>query len=473
MMTDIGHGGPAAGVLGGGGSGPADAWAIEALARHIGPEQIVEVLARTGSIEQRRRRLPSEAVVLLMVMMGLRADLDMAGLWRQVCGAWTQTLAALSAIKPVAKSALSKARGRVGARPLRQLMLLTGRTPTAGVYYRQMRLLAMDGDSYKLCDTPANAAAFGRPTTARDGTTLEGGYPQLHLTRLIDAGTRVTIEALVRPCNSSDHDTAQHLLSAAVAGALVLFDCGYYSFELMQLAGAQQKFFLCPVPAHAVLRPIRHLADGSYLVRCYATPSHRRDDRGGIVLRVLEYTLDEPARKGHAERHRLISNLLEDAACPALELIVLYHERWEIEIANDEITTHQLGRPVELRSKIPAGVVQEMYAVLLAHNAVRLAMAEAALPRNLDPRTLSFINAVRVVREAVQQMRDAPTARLPLIYRGMLQQIATCVLPLRDGRINPRVVKVIRPSNFPVKKPHHRNFPQPKKTFIESIVMLK
>jgi hypothetical protein len=492
---------------GGGGGGEALVGpVIEALARHVPPERVDHVLAQTGRVERRRRRVPAAAVVWLVVMIGLRSDLDLSGLWSQVCGTLATLLAAAAGVlRPVARSALSKARARLGARPLRQLMLMTGRsslmmTPMrgggggGGAYYKGMRLLAMDGDDYKLPDTPANARAFGRPSTARDGTPLAAGYPQLHLTRLIDAGTRVTIEAIIKRYASGDHGPAPRLLAAARAGDLVLWDCGLYSFELMRLACDQKKFFCGPVPAHVMLAPVRRLADGSYLVRLYPPSDHRRHDErsggggGGMVLRVIEYTLDEPLRVGHGERHRLITNLLDDAdsdadaaAHPARELVALYHERWEIEIANDEVTTHQLGRAVELRSKTPGGAVQEVYGVLLAHNAVRLMMAEAATTAaaasadddEVDPRTLSFINAVRVVREGVRQMRDAPAARLPLIYRGMLTLIAAARLPPRDGRINPRVVKVVRPSNFPAKKPEHRSCPQPTKSFLDSIVMLK
>jgi len=308
----------------------------------------------------------------------------------------------------------------------------------------------------------------------------------------------VTIEAIIKRYASGDHGPAPRLLAAARAGDLVLWDCGLYSFNLMRLACEQQKFFCGPVPANVMLTPLRRLADGSYLVRLYPPSDHRRHDErsaadggNGIVLRVIEYTLDEPLRVGHGERHRLITNLLDadaDAAVahPARELVALYHERWEIEIANDEVTTHQLGRPVELRSKTPGGAVQEVYGVLLAHNAVRLIMAEAAAAAAatasaddgdadevVDPRTLSFINAVRVVREGVRQMRDAPAARLPLIYRGMLALIAAARLPPRDGRINPRVIKVVRPKNFPAKRTEHRGCPQPTKSFLDSIVMLK
>jgi hypothetical protein len=240
----------------------------------------------------------------------------------------------------------------------------------------------------------------------------------------------------------------------------------------MRQACGQGKFFLGPVPSHAVLEPAKRLDDGSYLAKVYACPNDRRDDRGGLPVRVLEYTLDDPARVGCGGRHRLVTNLTGHVEHPATELIVLYHQRWEIEIDNDEITTHQLGRAVELRSRTPAGAVQEMYGVLAVHNTVRAVMCESARGIDVDPRSLSFINAVRVVRETVQTMRDAPAERLPLLYRGMIAQVAACLLPPRDGRINPRVVKVVRPNNFPAKKPEHRSWPQPSKTFLESIVML-
>jgi len=449
---------------------------LEAISKHVPPACIDEVLEQTGSREKRRRRLPASGVTWLVLMMGLRSDLDIPAMWRHVCGVVHESLERLDGINPPTKSALSQARKRLGPRPLRKLLLKTGRAMSAGgeayTHYKGMPMVAMDGDKYKVPDTPANDKAFGRPTTARGDKVLEGGYPQMHLNRLMAVGTHICIEAIIKPCNTSDHETAPKLLKAARPGELVLWDCGFYSYELMQQACQENKFFLGPVPAHAVLVPTRPLDDGSYLAKIYPSPNHRRDDRGGIVVRVIDYTLDDPALVGCGERHRLITNLLDAATYPGTELVVVYHQRWEIEIDNDEITTHQLDRAVELRSKRPAGVVQEMYGVLVAHNAVRAVMYESARSIDIDPRRLSFINAVRILRETLQTMRDARTDRLPMLYQGMIAQIAAARLPPREERINPRVIKVVRPSNFPVKKPEHRKWPQPKKKFIDSIVML-
>jgi hypothetical protein len=449
---------------------------LEAICKHVPLAWIDEALDRTGSREKRRRRLPAAAVTWLVLMMGLRSDLDIPAMWRQVGGVVHEMLERLDGIKPPTKSALSQARARLGARPIRQLLLRTGRPMSAGgeayTHYKGMPMVAMDSDKYKVPDTPANAKAFGRPTTARGEKVLEGGYPQMHLNRLMTVGTHICIEAIIKPCNTSDHVTAPKLLEAARPGELVLWDRGFYSYELMHQARQQNKFFLGPVPSHVVLTPIQRLDDGSYLAKIYPSPNDRRDDRGGMLVRVIDYTLDDAALVGCGECHRLITNLIDPVKYPATELVVVYHQRWEIEIDNDEITTHQLDRAVELRSKRPAGVVQEMYGILVAHNAVRAMMYESARSIDIDPRRLSFINAVRIVRETIQTMRDARTEQLPMLYRGMIAQIAAARLPPREERINPRVIKVVRPSNFPVKKPEHRKWPQPKKKFVDSIVML-
>jgi hypothetical protein len=473
MLDGIGQGRPKA-------SGrlviPAETPVLEAISRHIPPDQIQQVLAQTGRQGLRIRKVPAPAVVWLVLMMGLRADLDIPAMWRQVCGTLAALLLAMVRRRPPTKSALSQARARLGSRPLRQLFLKTGRpiatARTHGASYKGMSLKAMDGDDYKIPDTPANARAFGRPTTRRKGELLPAGYPQLHLNRLIEVGTHISIEALIKPNDTNDYESAPKLLAAAEPGDLVLWDGGFYSFKLMKQAMDQGKFFLGPVPSHVVLEPIERLEDGSCLAKIHPSPNHRRDGRGGIVVRVLEYTFDDPARTGHGERHRLITNLLDARKHPARELIVLYHQRWEIELDNDEITTHQLDRAVELRSRTPAGVVQEMYGVLASHNAIRAVMHESALSIDVDPRRLSFVHAIRVIRDTIPVMRNARTEALPMIHQAMIAAIAMGILPPRDGRINPRVVKVIRPSNFPVKKPEHHDMPQPQKTFIDSVVML-
>jgi hypothetical protein len=449
---------------------------LEALSRHISEAMVRESVDATGCREKRRRRLPAADVLWLVLMMGLRSDLNLVGMWRQARGLFATGLDALAGIKPPAKSALSQAKARLGPKPLRRLLCLTAKASEsiAGAYYKGMRLKAMDGDNHKIPDTPQNIKAFGRPCTARRAKEQKcaAGYPQIKIIRLIDVGTRTCIEAFAKPFDTSEHHSAIPLLSRTGPGDLTLWDCGFYSAELVRHALLGKHHFLGPAQPQAILKPFENLSDGSFLAKVYATDKHRKADRNGAVVRVLGYTHDDPARINCGKEHRLVTSLLDPLAYPAKELVALYHERWEIEIANDEITTHQLGRPVELRSLTPNGVIQEVYAIYAAHNAVRLLMCEAALAINIDPRTLSFTNSIRLIREHIQAMRDAAACQLPQLYQNLLTLIAMQKLPPRDQRINPRVVKVARPSNFPVKKKHHLKPKQPQKTFIDSVVIL-
>src|SRR5205823_3859044 len=117
-------------------------------------------------------------------------------------------------------------------------------------------------------------------------------------------------------------------------------------------------------------------------------------DRHGIVVRLIEYRLNDPQRTGHGEVHRLMTSLLDETQYPAAELIALYHERWEEELTLDEQKTHQDPRratkTANLRSETPLGVLQELYALSLGHFVTRALMFQAATQADLDVDRLSF-----------------------------------------------------------------------------------
>jgi IS4 transposase len=159
----------------------------------------------------------------------------------------------------------------------------------------------------------------------------------------------------------------------------------------------------------AELPRLAELADGSYLSRIYASSRDRQSDRDGTTVRVIEYVLEDDAEEllipEKDPYYRLITTILDPQAAPAEDLARLYHERWEIESAFDELKTHLRGAGIVLRSKTPALVRQEFYGLLLAHYAVRALMHEAALKADLDPDELSFVHSVRVIRRKIQAQR--------------------------------------------------------------------
>ena len=150
-------------------------------------------------------------------------------------------------------------------------------------------------------------------------------------------------------------------------------------------------------------------------------------------------------------------------------LIVLYHERWEEELAIDELKTHQRERPV-LRSETPVGVVQEIYGLLLGHYVVRKLMREAAMLADCSPRELSFVNTLKILRCRLPECPRSPRG-MQRWYSDLLSEVAEERLEPRRDRLNPRVIKR-KMSNWAQKREKHRHFPQPTKKFHRSIVML-
>jgi hypothetical protein len=270
--------------------------------------------------------------------------------------------------------------------------------------------MAIDGTTLDLPDTPENARAFGRPgTTLKDGTARSGPFPQVKLVWLIEVGTHVVCDLLVRPCATSEVPLAQRLVRSVEAGMLVLWDRGLHSYAMLRAATERGADFLGRVSAAVTLEPEEPLADGSFLTTLYPSATARAHRAGGILVRVIEYTIDDPARPRPDERYRLVTSLLDPAAAPAATLAIEYHQRWEIESALDELKVHQVDRRPQphLRSRHPREVVQELYGLVLAHRAIRCLMAEAAARADLDPDRLSFTGTLRLLRRAIPRCQRA------------------------------------------------------------------
>jgi Transposase DDE domain len=264
---------------------------------------------------------------------------------------------------------------------------------TQGAFYAGLRLMALDSFVVDVPDSPANARVFGRPGSGRS----PAAFPQARVLALCEVGTHVLWRTLTKPCHRSEVTMAAYLLRFLQEGMLLLWDRGFLSYHLVHQVLQRRAHLLARIKNNLVFRPIRRLRDGSYLAKLYRSPAHRDRDEGGLLVRIIEYTLNDPGRSGLGEKHRLLTTLLDAARHPAKRLIVLYHERWEEELAIDELKTHQRERPV-LRSETPAGVVQEIDGLLLAHFVVRVLMSEAARRTNLPPRRLSFTGTLKVLR---------------------------------------------------------------------------
>jgi IS4 transposase len=189
---------------------------------------------------------------------------------------------------------------------------------------------------------------------------------------------------------------AEEVIVGLQRGMLCLADRLFFSYRLWHRARAGGADLLWRAKKDLRFAVEQRLADGSYLSRIYPSAQARRRQSEAVAVRVIEYRLE--GGRGAEPAYRLVTTLLDPAQAPGEELAALYHERWEIEGAFDELKTHLRGAQIVLRSKTPDLVRQEFYGLLLAHFAVRGLMHEAALKAGEDPDRLSFLHAVRVIR---------------------------------------------------------------------------
>ena len=375
------------------------------MARTIPSEQVRAVLAETNKASERERDLPAQVMVYYVLALALY----MGSSTREVLRCLLEGLRWLwgaEAIKVAGKSGISQARSRLGEAPLRRLYEIlvhpVATRTSKGAWYRNWRVVSLDGSCLDVADTAANRTAFGLPGASRG----ESAFPQLRFVTLVENGTHVLFGAQAGRYAEGETTLAQTVLGALRPGMLCLADRQFFGYTLWQAAAATGADLLWRVKQNLRLPRERVLADGSYLTTIYPSDKDRRHRRGGIRVRVVEYRLEGVAEA--EPLYRLVSSILDPAEAPAAELAALYHERWEIEGALAELKTQLRGARMVLRSKTPALVRQEFWGLLLAHFAVRGLMHEAALQADEDPDRLSFSHAVRVVRRKVPLFAALP-----------------------------------------------------------------
>jgi hypothetical protein len=442
---------------------------VEALRRAIPPDAITRVLAQETANEVRERKLTMPVVVWLVIVLHLYTTLSIGSVLTKLARGlrfiWPDPT-----IRLPKDSAISYRRTQLGARPLVALFHLVCQpiaTPlTRGAFLFGLRLMALDGVVEDVPDTPANARAFGRHTSTRGS----GAFPQLQGVYLAECGTHVIVDCGFWPCQRSERVGGLRMLRSLRRGMLVMWDRGFHDFDMIVGARRRGAHVLSRLPSGVKPQRIRTLADGSYLAYLYPSDYGRRKRGERVLVRVISYTITDPALPGYGETYRVITTLLNPLQAPAHAVACAYHERWEIEIVIDEIDTHQRLASRTLRSLTPVGVMQELYGLLIAHYAVRLLMHEAALLSDVDPDRLSFVHALEVVRDAVPEFQLVAPAQIPVLYARLLSDIAAVRVPERRPRSNPRVVKQ-KMSNFKLKRPEHYRPPKPYDSFRDAVVV--
>jgi hypothetical protein len=357
---------------------------------------IGSVLSKTGTASVRQRDLPAQVVVYYVIALALY----MQSSYREVLRCLLEGVQWLRdpsiGVRVAGKSGISQARTRLGWEPLRQLhdelVKPVAVGSTRGAWYRNWRLVSLDGSTFDVADEKANEDAFSRPGASRGSSA----YPQIRFVSLVENGTHVLFGSQMDGYRTGEITLAKAVLPRLKSNMLCLADRNFFGFELWQQAQSTGADLLWRMKKNMRMACEKRLPDGSYLSQVYPSLRDWRQKTNGVVLRVIDYRLE--GIEGAEPIYRLATTILDSGKAPAGELAALYHERWEIETAFDELKTHLRGAQIVLRSKTPDLVRQEFYGLMMAHFAIRGLMHEASLKADQDPDRLSFLHAVRVIR---------------------------------------------------------------------------
>ncbi|WP_454855520.1 IS4 family transposase [Promicromonospora soli] len=395
-------------------------------------EMVDEVLAGCGGLEQRVRLLPSRVVVYLLLAGALFAGQG----WGQV---WARLTASLPDPPPVpAGASITEAMRRVGPGPLQGLFdVLKGAAATTtrqAAWFAGRLVVAIDGTSLAVPDSPANLAAFPKPAAGPNG---QAGYPMVRLVAVVACGTRSVIEAVFGTDAVGELTYAARLVAGGGvrAGMLLLGDRNFATRPFTAaLARAGADFLIRVKTGNKALKlpATTLLPDGSYLSRI-----------GDLTVRVIDAQVQAVAADGvaRAGTYRLVTTLLDPGQAPALALVRLYHQRWEIETTYYELKSTILGGRV-LRARHPDAVVQETWALLAAYQVLRTAMADAVLTRpGVDPDRASFTIALRAAKDQIVRAAEILTGTVVDLVGTIGHAVLDRLLPARRPRIRARIIK--------------------------------
>jgi hypothetical protein len=388
------------------GSRITDYISLGVIAKTFPVSKIHEILAATGKTSVRERDLPAHVVIYYVIALGLYMHSSYREVLRCLLEGVHWLLAPSETVKVAGKSGISQARTRLGWEAVRRLhdevVTPIAIRSTRGAWYRKYRLVSLDGSTLDIADEVENEKAFGRPGSSRGSSA----YPQIRFVSLVENGTHVLFASQMADYGTGEITLAKAVLPSLQRGMLCLADRQFFGFELWNLARTTGADLLWRIKKNMRLAREATLSDGSYLSHIYPSERDWRRKTNGVKVRVIDYRLDgvpdaEPI-------YRLVTTILDHNKAPAVELAALYHERWEIETALDELKTHLRGTKIVLRSRTPDLVRQEFFGLMMAHFAIRGLMHEAALKADDDPDQLSFIHTVRVIRRKLARFPAIP-----------------------------------------------------------------
>lgn len=422
-------------------------------------EQCLQESKQWKETERRVRQSTGLSLVLYVMMLGLWSRLNQRQVWQKLVGGLSD-LHPEEPLCEMSSSALTARRGELGSQAMERLMLqcckpMARREQTPEAFFGRYRLMAIDGTLFNTPDTEANEKAFGRSSNQYG----KGAYPKVRCVLLAECGTHAVVGMQISRYDESEVHGSHVLLTFISRDMLVLVDGGIISAGFLQAARDRGSHVLASLPSGMWEKGYKRirLSDGSELVQltpnkrgCY--PLHKP-----MWVRIISYRITDERLGEVGKVYRLVTTLLNPRTAPAQELVVLYHERWEIELVIDEVKTHERAHRKVLRSRTPEGVRQELSGIFLAHYAVRVLMYEAACEAGVDPDRLSFTEGMFQLCEMIPLAQIMQPQDTEPLRKRLQRKIRQVILPPRLLRVNRREVKQV----YNKYKPKKRHLPPP------------
>ncbi len=416
------------------------------LVKHLDPVLVEEALHATGTATIRRRRLPADRTVWLILGMALLRDLPITEVARKL----ELALPGLDGSRTVASSALSQARTRLGSDPMEWLFLRSAEGWSAASAdrdrWRGLALYGVDGSTLRVADSDSNREHFGSQDSGRHAGGRDGrinGYPLMRVVVLMALRSHLLAAACFGPYAVDERTYACPLWNTVPNHSLVLVDRHHLQASVFVpiMTTGIERHWMTRTKSSTKFKLIRRIGPGDELVEFKVSSEARRKDPSlptHYDARAVRYQ-----RKGF-QPQTLITSLVDEKRYPATELRTLYHERWELELGFGEIKTDMLERLETIRSKSPVGVAQEMWGLLVAYNLVRLEMERIAGELDVVPTRISFVAALRYFVEQWLWAADTETpGAIPQRLSTMRDRLRRFLLPpRRPERVFPRAVKI-------------------------------
>lgn len=415
------------------------------LGQHLPYEWVEQAVRATGTASLRRRRLPAEQVIWLVIALALYRHQSISEIVDDLDLALPSTAAPF-----VSKSAVAQARQRTGYAPLAWLFHESAdawsRQDAPSYAFKGLNLLAMDGTILRTTDSPANREHFGAQVYLSGKLA---SYPQVRAVTLTSIPTH-----LIRDIEFGRYDTnemlyAKQLVPRIPDDSITVFDKGFLAAEILcgLTTCGQNRHFVIPAKANTRWDVIEGKPDDA-TVRMRVSPQARKkcpELPEFWEARAIR-TIDSRGRE-----RVLLTSLRDRRRFKPADIAACYTRRWQIETSYRELKQSMLGMELTLRSQTVDGVYQEIWGALIAYNLIRLEMAKAALEAKIAPTDISFIRAFHTIQyELMWAAATRSHGKLPALLQRLRERLKALPNEKRPARLCARVVKS-RPSRYTVR----------------------